>query len=238
MNRGGVFVTGTDTGVGKTLVAAGLVRALQYKGVRVAAVKPVAAGCERTVEGLRNADAEQLRSLFNPPPPYGSVNPCALEAAAAPHLVAEEEGRTIPVADLAQHLRRLAGEYFTLVEGAGGWRVPLAPGLDVACLARESGLPVVLVVGIRLGCLNHAQLSAEAILRDGVALVGWIASEVEPDDPRSAAQIATLERLLPVPLVGRVGYMDRPDAESVASCLHPPEQWLPPFCEDPVSGEA
>ncbi|MCG5537817.1 dethiobiotin synthase [Halorhodospira sp. 9622] len=215
----GVFITGTDTGVGKTVYAGGLIRLLQRSGVPVAAMKPVAAGCRRTAAGLRNDDAEQLQALFDPAPPYATVNPCALEAAAAPHLVAAEEGRSIDVAGLVAAARALAQERFTVVEGAGGWRVPLGPTQDVAGLARQIGLPLVLVVGVRLGCLNHALLSAEAIRADGLTLAGWVASELEADDPRREAQIASLDARLPAPRLGRIPPLATPDPQRVADHL-------------------
>lgn len=223
---GGVFVTGTDTEVGKTVVAAGLVRALQQRGVAVHAMKPVAAGCRRTAQGLRNDDAEQLRALLAPMPAYATVNPCALEAAAAPHLVAAEEGRTIPLAALVAAARALAEERFTVVEGVGGWRVPLDAHHDVGDLARRIGLPVVLVVGIRLGCLSHALLSAEAIRAEGLPLAGWVACELAPEDARREAQIASLEARLPAPCLGRVPYLADPAPDRVAAYLAPPSAWL------------
>ncbi len=217
----GIFVTGTDTGAGKTVVAAGLVAALQQQGWPVAAMKPVAAGCRRTAEGLRNDDAELLREALAEPPPYEAVNPCALEAAAAPHLVAAEEGRSIDVPGLAAAVRRAAAQRFTVVEGAGGWRVPLAGSADVAALARESRLPALLVVGIQLGCLSAAQLSAEAIRADGVALAGWVACELDGADPRRAQQVASLDARLGAPCLGWIPALDRPAPAAVAPYLAP-----------------
>ncbi len=215
----GIFITGTDTGIGKTVVAAGLVYALCRQGVATAALKPVAAGCAETPGGLRNDDAELLRSLLPQPPPYERVNPCALADAAAPHLVAAEEGRTIDVDALAAAVRASARERFTVVEGAGGWRVPLDGGRDIAALAKASGLPALLVVGIRLGCLNHALLSAEAILRDGVDLRGWVAVELDAADTRRSAQVAALDERLPAPRLGWVPVLDDPRPEEVAPYL-------------------
>lgn len=222
---GGVFVTGTDTEVGKTVVAGGLIRALQRRGAAVAAMKPVASGCRRTADGLRNDDAERLRSLITPTPDYATVNPCALEAAAAPHLVAAEEGRRIDIPGLAAAARRLARSRFTVVEGVGGWRAPLDGDQDVADLARHIGLPAVLVVGIRLGCLNHARLSAEAVQADGLALAGWVACELDADDPRREAQIAALDARLPAPRLGRIPCLADPSPERVAGYLQPPPAW-------------
>ena len=219
---GGCFVTGTDTGIGKTVVTAGVIRAMQRRGIVVGAMKPVAAGCRRTEAGLRNEDAEQLLALADGPDAYAAVNPCVLEAAAAPHLVAAEEGRSIDVGALAAMARSCARERWTVVEGAGGWRVPLAGAVDVGGLAAAIGLPVILVVGIRLGCLSHAQLSAEAIRSDGVELAGWVACELEADTPRAAAQVAALDARLPAPRLGWVPYLEEPDPDRVADALELP----------------
>ncbi len=215
----GLFITGTDTGIGKTVVAAGLVHGMVQRGRPPAVLKPVAAGCEETPAGPRNEDAEILRRLLDPPPPYEQVNPCALTAAAAPHLVAAEEGRTIDVDALAEAIRASAQTRFTVVEGAGGWRVPLDGRRDIAALARAAGLPALMVVGIRLGCLNHAQLTAEAIQRDGVELCGWVAVELDGADPRRAAQVAALDERLPAPRLGWVPVLDDPRPEVVATYL-------------------
>lgn len=215
----GVFVTGTDTGVGKTIVSAGLIVALQRHGLDVMAMKPVAAGCQVRDGGLRNEDAEQLRALLSNPVDYSTVNPCALEAAAAPHLVAAEEGRKIDVEAIAAAICAQTAQRFTVVEGAGGWRVPLAGPEDMGSLAQRSGLPVLLVVGIRLGCINHAMLSAEAMRNDGAKFIGWVASDLEPGDPRLDAQVATLDECLPAPRLGRLPYFKQPSAELVADCL-------------------
>ncbi len=218
----GLFITGTDTGVGKTVVASGWVRALQQRGVPVTAMKPVAAGSRRTASGLRNEDAELLQGLLDPQPPYELVNPCTLEAAAAPHLVAAEEGRVVDITALAEAGRERMKQGVAVVEGAGGWRVPLGPCADVGDLARALALPVVLVVGIRLGCLSHAQLTAEAIRRDGVELAGWVACELDEEDPRREAQIASLDARLPARRLGRVPYLPDPSPDQVAEALQLP----------------
>ncbi|ABI55647.1 dethiobiotin synthase [Alkalilimnicola ehrlichii MLHE-1] len=216
----GAFVTGTDTGIGKTVVACGLVRAALDRGLETVALKPVSAGCEETPEGLRNEDAELLRRLFDPPLPYDKVNPVALRAAAAPHLAAAEEGIHIPVANLAAQARAFAqASDFVVVEGAGGWRVPLDDHHTMADLALAMDVPVVLVVGIRLGCLNHALLTAEAVRRDGLPLAGWVANRVDPDDGRSDAQVGALRQRLQAPLLGDLPWMDRWDPSAVAARL-------------------
>jgi dethiobiotin synthetase len=160
----GVVVTGTDTGVGKTLVAAGLLHGLARRGLRVAGMKPVATGCERTAAGLRNDDALCLGRHASVDAAYEEINPYAFEPAIAPHVAAAEAGVRIDLARIAACCARLSrGADRVVVEGVGGWRVPLNEREDVGDLARLLGLPVLLVVGVRLGCLNHARLSADAI---------------------------------------------------------------------------
>jgi len=189
----GVFVTGTDTGVGKTLFSAALLLRLGEAGVNAAACKPVAAGCRRERGQLVNGDAELLARLAPAQAPLEIVNPVALEPAIAPHIAAAEAGIRLDAVSLAAACRRAAsGAAYLVVEGAGGWRVPLGPDGTLAALAVELSLPVVLVVGLRLGCLNHALLSAAAIRADGLVLAGWVANEMDPEMPRREENIATL----------------------------------------------
>jgi len=200
------FVTGTDTEIGKTTIAAGLLHAARLLGLSTAAAKPVASGCERTAEGLRNGDALALLGECTLAMRYEQVNPFAFEPAIAPHLAAREAGVDLSVAQLAESVRQMlalqAG--FSLVEGAGGWRVPLAGRENLSDLAMQLGLPVILVVGVRLGCINHALLSAEAIERDGLRLAGWVANIVEPETSRLEQNLATLAERLSAPCLGRV----------------------------------
>ncbi|MBL4833030.1 MAG: dethiobiotin synthase [Pseudomonas sp.] len=215
------FVTGTDTEIGKTTIASGLLCAARRKGLTTAAAKPVAAGCERTVDGLRNEDALALQAQCAPPLAYELINPVALEAAIAPHIAASEEGAELSVELLADGCQRVfAGKAdFTLVEGAGGWRVPLNPDQTLADLARELNVPVIMVVGMRLGCINHALLTAEAIAADGLQLAGWVANQVDPDMSRPAANLATLKKLLKAPYLGAVPWLEGASAERVADHL-------------------
>lgn len=213
----GVFITGTDTGVGKTVVACALVTALRQRGLRVGVMKPVAAGCDATANGLRNDDALALMAASASPEAYQAVNPVALEPAIAPHIAAAEAGLTPDVDALAAGARRLeAGADLLVTEGAGGWRVPLTEQTGFADLARALGYPVVLVVAIRLGCLNHALLTAEAVRRDGLALAGWVANVPDPP-PRWREQIASLEQRLGCPSLGTVtrDAAGRPDARDL-----------------------
>lgn len=220
MSARGVFITGTDTGIGKTVVACALVSALSERGLSVQAMKPIASGCERTPQGLRNEDALALQALTGAD--YQLVNPIAFEPAIAPHLAAEECGRPIDLDAIATAYRRLAaGAGWMVVEGAGGWRVPLDATRTMADLARALALPAVLVVGMRLGCISHALLSAEAIAADGVPLLGWVANVIDDADPRVPAQIETLRRRLPAPLLGTIPRLSNPAPRAVAPLLDP-----------------
>ena len=219
------FVTGTDTEIGKTTIACGLLRAARNAGLSTAAAKPVASGCERTAKGLRNSDALGLLAGCSLPLRYEEVNPFAFEPAIAPHLAAREAGVQLDVEALAGPVNAVLARNadFTLVEGAGGWRVPLAGGENLSDLAVRLGLPVILVVGVRLGCINHAVLSAEAIQRDGLVLAGWVANIVDPATSRLEENLATLAERLPAPCLGRVPRLEVPSAEAVAAHLdlHP-----------------
>jgi dethiobiotin synthetase len=201
-----ILITGTDTGIGKTHGALALIRALQAQGKRVAAMKPVASGCYQSPHGLRNEDAEALRQQADCPVPYEIINPYAFAPPIAPHLAAAEVGQRIeltPIANAYQQLRQNAE--VVIIEGAGGWRVPLQPGLDFATIARALDAHIVLVVGLRLGCINHALLSAEAIAHDGLPLYGWIANQIDPDFA-STGSITTLTSLLVTPLLAVLPY--------------------------------
>lgn len=208
MTKKTFFVTGTDTGVGKTLMSAGLLLAAKERGLSTAALKPVAAGCEVTAEGLRNDDALLLQSVITQPLAYEQVNPVALEPAIAPHIAAQQARRVLSVDRIAGFCRGVLHQAdFTLVEGAGGWRVPLNPAETLADLARTLQLPVILVVGIRLGCINHAMLTVEAIARDGLPLAGWVANIIDPDMPCQQENILSLQQRLAAPCLGVVPYL-------------------------------
>lgn len=208
MNKKAFFITGTDTGVGKTHIAAGLLLAARQRGLTTAALKPVAAGCEQTADGWRNADALLLQSVITEPLAYEQINPIALQAAIAPHIAAQQENRRLTVDRIAGFCRGVLGNaQVTLVEGAGGWRVPLNATETLADLARCLQLPVILVVGIRLGCINHAVLTAEAIQRDGLPLAGWVANCIDPELPCLEENLATLHERLPAPCLGVVPWL-------------------------------
>lgn len=215
------FVTGTDTEVGKTTIAAGLLHAARLAGLSTAAAKPVASGCEMSADGLRNSDALALFGECTLPLRYDEVNPFAFEPAIAPHLAAREAAVELSVAALAAPVRRVLAlqAQFSLVEGAGGWRVPLAGRENLSDLAMQLGLPVILVVGVRLGCINHALLTAEAIERDGLRLAGWVANIVDPATSRLKENLGTLTERLSAPCLGRVPHLSEACPAEVACYL-------------------
>lgn len=216
----GLFVTGTDTEVGKTRTSVALVHALRAQGLRVAAMKPVASGSRATPEGLRNEDAEQLRAAADDGPVYADVNPYAFAPPIAPHLAAEDAGVAIDPQRIRTVFARLsAGADFTVVEGVGGWEVPLGPGTSTADLALALQLPVVLTVGLRLGCINHAILTARAVQARGLRLAGWVANHIAPDFGEAGRNIATLRAWLDAPLLGILPHDPRPAPEALAAAL-------------------
>lgn len=215
------FVTGTDTGVGKTLVTAALLHLADKQGLKAFGLKPVAAGCESTPQGPRNEDALLLQAHSNVQMPYEQINPIALGAAKAPHIAAVEEGRRLSLDRLVGLCRGslMQPADLRLIEGAGGWRVPLNDRENLSGLAIQLQTPVILVIGLRLGCLNHALLTAEAIQRDGLALAGWIVSEVDPDMDSKAENIATLKTQLPAPCLGVIPALAPVSVEKAAEYL-------------------
>lgn len=213
MSARGLFVTGTDTGVGKTLISSAVVAGAGARGLRVAGMKPIASGCEESGQGLRNSDALALQAVANVALRYEQINPYAFAPAIAPHLAAREAGVAIDFMRLEQAYADIAAQAdLVVVEGAGGWRVPLDEAASFADIPLRLGLQVLLVVGIRLGCLNHALLSAEAIARDGAFLSGWVASCIDPDDRLIDAQVATLRERIDAPLRGVVPALAQPSA--------------------------
>jgi dethiobiotin synthetase len=218
----GVFVTGTDTGVGKTLVACALIRAIAASGRRVVGMKPIAAGARRSPEGPLNEDVELLLAAGNLAAPRARVNPYCFLPPVAPHLAARAAGIEIALDTIVAAYQELAAVAdFVVVEGAGGFRVPLNAREDTAHLVARLGLPVVLVVGIRLGCLNHALLTAEAIRARGLTLAGWCANHVDPAMACAEENVAALAERLGAPLLLRIGYMREPDLNAVAALLPP-----------------
>lgn len=215
-----VFIAGTDTGVGKTQVSATLLAALAARGCGAVGMKPVASGCDETPDGRRSADALALLAQSAGAPAYASVNPYALRDPIAPHLAAADEGVTIDLVPLAAAYGALcASGNLVVVEGVGGWAVPFGPATMQADLVRGLELPVLLVVGLRLGCLNHALLSARAIAGDGCRLLGWIGNRIDPDMARADDNIATLRARLGAPCFGVLPYAPDADPRAQAPAL-------------------
>ncbi len=200
MTLRGVFVAGTDTGVGKTWVSCGLAAAAVRDGRRIEVMKPVAAGAEPTPDGLRNDDALALIAAARSRARYEDVNPCCLPLAASPHVAAAAAGVRIDTAALRDAAARLGADgAWLLVEGAGGWHAPIGDRATMAEVARALGLPVLLVVGLRLGCLNHALLTQQAIERDGCRLAGWIGNVIDPAMTALEANVDWLRKRLGEP---------------------------------------
>lgn len=212
------FVTGTDTEVGKTAVTCALLRAAAAQGLETAAIKPVAAGCD---EHGHNEDALAMQQCMTRTMDYAQVNPVSLPEAIAPHIAAVHAGRRVQVGQLTGLCRGVmsGGADFVLIEGAGGWRVPINPRQTLADLARDLEVPVILVVGMRLGCLNHALLSAEAIARDGLQLAGWVANQPAGAMACHAENLDTLRALLPAPLLGEIPHLQPFDPGKAAKFL-------------------
>jgi dethiobiotin synthetase len=217
----GYFVTATDTDAGKTFVTAALLAGAARRGLRAAGLKPVAAGAEPTAEGLRNGDALTLMGAASAAFPYEQVNPLCLAPPIAPHIAAREAGITLDVAGVLAACRPLLHSDLDLllVEGAGGWRVPLNATETLADLARALGFPVILVVAMRLGCINHALLSAEAIRADGLTLAGWVANSPVVEMPRYRDNLATLAARLGAPLLGEIPPLPSGDYREAAARL-------------------
>lgn len=199
--RSSFFIAGTDTGVGKTHVAVALIRELVRQGRRVAAMKPVAAGADDTPSGLRNDDALRLADAANVTVPYERLNPFCLRAPVSPHIAAEEAGIVIDPLRITREYAAIASTAdCVVVEGAGGWLTPIGATRTMEDIAMALALPVVLVVGLRLGCLSHAQLTARAVHASGLELAHWVANEIDPAFERRNENLATLSALLGPPL--------------------------------------
>ena len=223
MSTNSYYITGTDTGIGKSVASAALLHALRARGLRAVGMKPVASGCEMTIDGWRNEDALALQLASDPTPAYSDVNPYALPNPLAPELAAADAGVSIELKPIADAYARLvAAADAVVVEGVGGWAAPLTASLDQLDVVRALELPVVMVVGLRLGCINHARLTARAIIEDGAQLAGWIANDIDPAMARSDDNFAILQRVLPVPCWGRLPFMATLDAGKISAHLHLP----------------
>lgn len=216
------FITGTDTDAGKTLCSVGLLHKAASLGKSTLGLKPVASGCAETPEGLRNADALALMAASTQQYAYDMVNPIAFAEPIAPHIAARKEARSLNADRVSGFVRgtlMVSKAEFNLVEGAGGWRVPLYLGQAYSEVPRQLKLPVILVVGVKLGCINHALLTVEAILRDGVKLAGFIACQVDQNVAEFDGIIDTLQRMIAAPCLGVVPWLEEANAANVANFL-------------------
>jgi len=214
----GFYITGTDTGIGKTVASTALLHALRARGLRAVGMKPVASGCERIDGAWRNEDATALQEASDPRPDYADINPYALPAATAPELAARQAGIEIALAPIVDAHRRLAAQAdIVVVEGVGGWAAPLSAQLDQRDVVRALGVPVIVVVGLRLGCINHARLAAQAIAADGATLVGWIGNDIDPALAQADAYFDLLRPRLAAPCLGRLPFSPQPSAEDLAA---------------------
>lgn len=218
-----LYVTGTDTGIGKTFSSCVLLHALRQRGGTAVGMKPVASGCETTAQGLRNEDATALLAASDPAPTYADLNPYALPLPLAPELAAAAAGVSLALAPIETAFARLRAQADTVVvEGVGGWLAPLSATLDQADLVHALQLPVVMVVGLRLGCLNHARLTAAAIAASGATCIGWIGNEIDPQMARIDDNMAMLRTRLAMPCLGRLPFAPGADPADLASCLQHP----------------
>ena len=214
----GYFIVGTDTGAGKTLVASVLIARMVVAGRRVAAMKPVSAGCAHTAEGWLNDDVVRLRQAANVKLPLALINPYAFEPAIAPHIAAEQVGVEIDLEHIERAYREIAMLADTvIVEGVGGFLVPLNRRQNAADLALRLNLPLVLVIGMRLGCLNHALLTVEAIQRRGLTLAGWVANPIDPNMQAFDANLASLKARIAAPFWGMTADLETAEIPLLAN---------------------
>lgn len=209
------FVAGTDTEVGKTLVSTGLMKKALIEGLSTVAMKPVAAGAEPSHDGLRNDDAVALMKTSSVKLPYQTVNPICLQLPVSPHIAAQRAKTTISLAQLVGSVRDFDEQTtqvsFRLCEGAGGWLTPINEDETLADVVKALKMPVVLVVGVKLGCLNHAMLTADRIVQDGLELVGWVANFIDPDMRMGEQNVQTLKNKISAPLLGAIPFCSTPE---------------------------
>lgn len=221
----GFFITGTDTNVGKTLISCALITVLQQRGLTVAGMKPVASGALPTADGLRNDDALALKLSAGLDLAYDWINPYCFAEPIAPHIAANYVHQTIDIELIVTRAKQLQSKADVLIaEGAGGWKIPLNEHHSSADLAVALGLPVVLVVGLRLGCINHALLTADSIAQHGLTLAGWVANSLAPQLDAERDIIDTLHQRLAAPCWGQVPFLQRSATpQQAAAHLHIPQ---------------
>ncbi len=215
------FVTGTDTEVGKTYVSCQLLRAACDEGLHAIGYKPVSAGCERINGHWANEDAVAILQAASPGLSLDQINPVAFDEPIAPHIAAARQGTVIDQQKIVDGYRSLSdlSPDLLLVEGAGGWRLPIGKNAMMSDVVKHLQLPVILVVGMRLGCLNHALLSAEAIQRDGLKLAGWVANQLSETMPVYHENLAYLQAAMPAPMLAEIPFKTAPDKAAMASFL-------------------
>ncbi|OBT15931.1 dethiobiotin synthase [Vibrio sp. UCD-FRSSP16_10] len=215
------FIAGTDTDVGKTVVSRALLQAFNAKGLSTIGYKPVAAGCEPTEQGLTNSDALYLQAAASIELPYQDVNPCSLMTPASPHIAANIDETEVDTKLLSTKLHQhQTNADIVLVEGAGGWRVPISSERYLSQWVAEEKLPVILVVGVKLGCLNHAILTAETIRNDGLNVIGWVANRVNPCEEHYKEIITFLEARMGAPKIGEIPYMRSVKKQELSDHIH------------------
>ncbi|MBW3694637.1 dethiobiotin synthase [Vibrio sp. T187] len=215
-----LFIAGTDTEVGKTVVSKAILQAFAAEKLSTIGYKPVAAGCEETAEGLRNSDALHLQEAATNDIAYHDVNPYALLLPASPHIAAKHDNVVIEDSVLSDKLaQHKESSDIVLVEGAGGWRVPVSDSDCLSSWVKQEQLPVVLTVGIKLGCLSHALLTAEAIRADGLNLVGWVANRINPGTEHYSDIIAMLEDKMGAPKLGEIPYVPKAKSKNIGQYI-------------------
>jgi len=213
----GIFITGTDTGIGKTVISCAMLEKLKQMGFRAQGMKPIASGCELTEQGLRNEDAEALIENSSFVQSYDLVNPYAFEPPVAPHLIAAELEVGINFDVILENFKQLeVGMDYVIVEGVGGWQVPINEKQTVADLAIKLNLPVVLVVGVRLGAINHAMLTYDAICQSGLDCMGWVANIVEENMLNSNENIEAIQQRIKAPLLAKIPYQRSIDVQRIS----------------------
>ena len=213
----GYFVTGTDTGVGKSLISAALIYLLRNQGVRVSGMKPIASGCIETDHGLRNEDADMLLQASNVDADYNLICPYRFLPPIAPHIAAQDQRTVISIDHILDCYRRLqACSDTVVVEGVGGWQVPLNEHKNMSDLAIELNLPVIIVVGGRLGCINHALLTAASILASGLSIAGWVFNQIDPDMQQVDAVKQGLQNRMPGHLLADISWQKNPDFREIS----------------------
>ena len=218
MKHKAIFITGTDTGIGKTFYSCRLLETLNAKNYSTLAMKPVAAGATNNHGTLKNEDAVDLQQCASVKLSYQEVNPYCFSAAIAPHIAADKEGQKISLKFIQDQFLKLKEKAdFVIVEGVGGWQVPLNGSQTIADLAALLQIPLVLVVGIRLGCINHALLTVNSIQQSSVSFAGWVANILEPEMSALDENIITLQQLIPVPLLDVIQYQTGDSKSSLNS---------------------